>query len=207
MTIDFPKTTLDVPGVYQADLAGEFNNLDPIRQADIASCWVFVQAHSHLLTGRVLDYGAGVVGSCRKPQPYRSMIERPGVEYCPFDIRADEIGGDQARLDRAIADTASVYQFDSAMCTQVLQYFSDGGQATLVKLRKWMKLDGRLLLTYAVNWEEAETSDWMRSTRAGMDFMLARAGFVVEVQECRLTMKIGGHFRIPFGYGAIARAV
>lgn len=207
MTFECEQTKLVAPGVYPAHLSGEFSNLDPIRQADIASCAVFVEAHSHLLTGRVLDYGAGVIGSCRKPQPYRCLIERSGVHYCPFDIRSDEIGGDQARLDKAINDDASVYQFDSAICTQVLQYFSDGGQATLVKLRKWLKLDGRLLLTYAVNWEEAESSDWMRCTRAGMDFMLARAGFVVEVQECRLTIKIGGHFRLPIGYGAIARAV
>jgi len=183
------RASIEAQGLSEIDLIRtqtEYPDLDIIRQVDLASIRKFVATNAHLMTGRVLDFGAGVPVSCRKPQPYRELLTA-AEEYVPYDI-----AGPMPVIDSL---------FDSVLCTQVFQYLGDGGAA---QLRSFpiTRHGSTLLLTYATNWDECEDSDLMRCTKAGMEAMLLDAGFQVLVHERRATVKVG-NFSFPLGYGVV----
>ncbi len=190
---------IESEGLVLADLTPHAH-LDLIRQVDVASTELFVRSFAYLLTGRVLDFGAGVAGSCRKPEPYRHLIERPGVEYCPADL-ADVPTLDWQILDRAIQMAGP---FDSILCTQVFQYLEDAGAGQLARFAAIVPPGGRLVMTYATNWDEVERSDRFRCTRSGMEILMAGAGWLIEEHRLKCCIRIG-NFRFPIGYGVVAR--
>lgn len=182
------QPSLTIEGVSRHECEA-LASVDPIRQAEIISIQRFLAVRRELFVGRVLDFGAGKPGTCRRPQPYRQMIEQPGVEYLPYDR------GDVLRNP----------PFDVVVCTQVLQYVDDP-PLVIRQFAEWLRpRQGVLLLTYATNWAECEQDDLWRFTQAGMERMLLRAGFAIGVHERRAELQVGT-YTFPLGYGVVAVA-
>lgn len=158
-------------------------NKSTIRELEQNSIASFVSDMRKFLTGRVLDFGAGKEGTCRKPQPYRHLVDG---SYHPFDI----------------GDKPPEGKFSAILCTQVFQYLPD----PLDQLRDFgNKLldDGTLVLTYPTNWDEVEDSDYWRFTKCGFDKLLGMAGFRPIIHRRRAEVDLGG-FKFPLGYGVVA---
>lgn len=181
------KATLDKAslGLTPAE-AAEVARYDVLRQADIISIRRFVAAQKHCLAaGRVLDYGAGKPGTCRRPQPYRDLVA--AEEYVPFDLGDPMPEGD----------------FDSILCTQVLQ-MHDSPRALLAQFASWLRCKrGALVLTYNTNWPEGDPAERWRFTKNGMTEMLQRAGFIVGVHDARCSLIVGPNEFVT-GYGVLA---
>ncbi len=192
--------TIESTIVDHEELERTAPGLDIIRQVDICSITNFVARRGELMKGKVLDYGAGMPGTCRNPEPYRNLI---AGEYCPFDIGQASGYSAEAKLDEAITQASL---FDGILCTQVLQFMNDGGRMKLFKFRNWIQRGGLLLMTYATNWDEVEALDQMRFTRRGMERTLEEASFQIIDHQRRAQVKIGP-MKFPLGYGVLARAL
>lgn len=177
-----------------------------LREYERESIRRFVQsaADEGYLSGTVIDIGCG-------KQPYRTIVEEAGGLYYGYD-RADfpgnVSGGD-------VGEWLPTYA--SALCTQVLQFIPnplDFLTATFMDL----KAGGHLVMTYVTHWPEVEPDDLHRHTKAGMERLLAEAGFAVVRHERRGVLQdpafptapmkrvtaTGEEFAI--GYGVVARA-
>ncbi len=159
-------------------------NFDPIRQADITSIRLFMEANRQYLKGRILDFGAGKPGTCREPQPYRNLV-CSGSEYLPYDL----------------GDALPEPPFDTIMCNQVL-HLLDCPQAQMRDFADWLKPQGIFICTYATNWDEIESMDGWRCTKTAMERLLVRLGLHVIVHERRVEVKLGC-FTFPIGYGVV----
>ena len=159
-------------------------NARTVREVELRSILSFVERNRQFLEGRVLDFGAGKLGTCRQPQPYRELVTG---EYVPIDQ------GDRWPAGR----------FDAVLCTQVMQYLEDP-LAILVRLLGCLRPGGHLVMTYPTNWDEVEVSDLWRFTRSGMELLLKRAGFELLHHDRRATVDLDG-CRFPLGYGVVAR--
>lgn len=162
-------------------------NPQTIRELERKSIADFVCTNRHLLTGHVLDFGAGKPGTCRTPQPYRGMV---AGEYTPFDI----------------GDAYPPGPFDAVLCTQVLQYLgiSHSHLAVLGWFEQWLKPQGHLVMTGPTNWEEVEESDFFRFTRSGIRKLLELSGFEVLTLESRAEIDLGGA-KFSLGWGVVGR--
>lgn len=177
-----------------------FPDLDPIRQIYITGIRRYVEKHSYMLTGRVLDFGAGIAGSCRCPQPYRNMVHGT---YIPVDISDSNFQSSDEQRERDLTHRVNMETpYDSILCTQVFQYLPDGGASRLKDFYTWLSKNGIVLLTFATNWEEAENVDMMRVTNSGMMNMLLDAGFTLSKSELIAEVRIG-NFHFPLGHGII----
>lgn len=145
-----------------------------------------MERNRQYLKGRVLDFGAGTPATCRQPQPYRDLVDG---EYCPVDVGSDWM---------------EPMGFGSIICTQVMQYI-EIPHILLAKFWGALSKGGHLVMTYPTNWDEVESSDLWRFTRAGMEALLDDAGFTIVTHERRAEIDLGG-FKFPFGYGVVARA-
>lgn len=159
-------------------------NNHTIRDAYESAIRRFMEAHSGLLTGRVLDFGAGKPGTCRVPQPYRDLVSG---EYLPFD-KGDEM---------------PAAPFDAVMANQVLQYLPDP-VSQLRSFARDLKPGGHFVATYATNWAEAEQTDLWRITKAGMERALRLIGISVLHHDLMLEIDLNG-FKFPLGYGIVGR--
>jgi len=169
-------------GADWADLTQYGSATDPIRQIERASIRTFVEKHKHLLTGRVLDFGAGKPGTCRQPQPYRDLV---AGEYVPIDE----------------GDGMPHGMFDAVLFTQVIQYLP---HASLnIQAFDSLKQGGWLVMTYPTAWSDGDC-DLFRFTRTGMAVLLERAGFHVSEHVVRARVMVGS-FEFSLGYGVIAR--
>ena len=198
-----------------------------LRDYERESIRAFVRraADDGYLSGRVLDYGCG-------RQPYRDIVEEAGGTYEGFD-RA-EYGGALAGVGDVGADWQYRQddQFDSILCTQVVQYlpvaknpgyaehipFIFHGWAETLTTARLHGNAGWLVLTYPTNWPEVEAEDLHRFTKAGMERLLTEAGFEIVRHERRGTLydarfPSGREKRITatadefaIGYGVVARA-
>ncbi len=172
-------------GISEQD-SQRLKTFDPIRQADICSIRLFMESQRHLLRGRVLDFGAGKVGTCREPQPYRDLVEG---NYLPYDI-GDELPSPP---------------FDVIMCNQVLQYLQDP-LTQLIEFYSWLSFNGKLVMTYQCCWDEVEDNDLWRFTSIGMGRLLLGVGFNIKMHERRAEVKLG-NFKFPLGYGVVASKI
>lgn len=154
-----------------------------VREVELASIRSFVESQRHLLTGRVLDFGAGKPGTCREPQPYRSLVTG---EYCPYDM----------------GDPWPQGQFDAILCTQTLQYIPKP-DALFVHFHGWLKPGGKLVATYPTNWTVIEAMDLWRFTPHGMALLCGDAGLRVVKNDLRAQVQLGG-FSFELGYGLVA---
>jgi len=155
-----------------------------IRGLERNSIREFVTRHKDLLTGRVLDFGAGKEGTCLKPQPYRDLVSG---EYEPWEPD----------------DKWPVPEYDAILCTQVLQYVPDPA-LVIHWFHGWLKEGGYLVLTVPTCWDEVEASDLWRWTKAGIEKLLTDQKFEVLQVERRAEIELGG-FKFPLGYGVVAR--
>jgi SAM-dependent methyltransferase len=170
---------------------------DELTQIENDSIRKFVHsaADEGYLRGRVLDYGCG-------RSPYRRIVEEHGGEYVGFDRKDvptsewnEEIG-----LDFVVD-----HEFDTILCTQVIQYVRDLLRLFRAFRHSLESRDGHLVLTYPTNWPEVEESDIRRLTRSGMAAILTEAGFSILRHERRATFHQHG-YEWAFGYGCVARA-
>jgi Methyltransferase domain len=145
--------------------------------------------------GAVLDIGAG-------QQPYRDIVEAFGGEYVPFD--SPVFPGSCADTDTT--GLAQSRRFDTALCTQVLQYVEDVPHFLDTIHRGRLLRGGHLVLSYVTNWPEIEDDDIHRHTRSGMNRLLDDAGFEVMWGLPRHDVKLRGGDRLILGYGVVAQA-
>lgn len=195
-----------------------------LRERERESIAAFVQqaADDGYLSGRVLDYGCG-------RQPYRGIVESAGGEYFGFDLPGfpANVSGERvvpAGYDLAIEEnhghmtalhewTRKQGELDCVLCTQVIQYiplaelyYDSSGDGLWLDLRILMPDDREtLVLTYPTHWPEVEPEDLHRFTKAGMERLLADAGFEIVLHERRHTAAVEGEL-LAIGYGVIARA-
>lgn len=154
-------------------------NNDSVRQLERSSIREYMERNQEFLQGRVLDFGAG-------KQPYRDLVRG---EYTPYEPN----------------DVILRFPFDCIMCNQVFQYiWNPLGQ--LEQFHRWLRQPGGyLVMTYPTNWDEVETTDLWRFTKAGMEFLLKRARFRPINHERRAEINLNG-FKFPLGYGLVAQA-
>lgn len=163
---------------------------DPIRAVERASIRAYVNEHSHLLTGRVLDFGCGL-------QPYRSLIT--GV-YHGFD---KSYYPTENEYEKALDHLHNIERFNTILCTQVLEYYRNPFTAVAL-FSRLLITGGYLICTYPTNWDEVEQEDLQRLTMCGMHDLLTHCGFEILNHTRRAEVKIG-NFRFPLGYGVVAR--
>lgn len=150
-------------------------------------------AREGYLDGRVLDYGCGRM-------PYRKIVLNRGGKYIPYDdpkypnSMAEQYYGDWKETD----------PFDAILCNQVIQYVLDVPEM-LVRFQRMLGGGGVLVMTYPTNWPEVQEADLWRFTKAGMEHLLAEAGFEVLMHEHRASIYESG-YEWAFGYGVVARA-
>lgn len=150
----------------------------------------FVRSCGDHLGGRVLDYGCG-------KQPYRTIVEDHGGTYVGYDRKM--FGGNVSGRD--IGKLGG--EFDAILCTQVLAYVHEVGEA-LFDMRDMLTPGGRLILTYPGAWPVIRDELW-HFTQHGMEALLTQAGFTVERHDLRHALDFDG-FSVPMGYAALARA-
>jgi len=153
-------------------------NHHTIRKLERGSIRRFMENNRAYLKGRVLDFGCG-------QKPYADLVSG---QYVPYEY----------------GDPAPEPPFDTIMCNQVVQYLSNPPEQ-IRKFALMLKPKGHLVMTYPTNWDEVEREDLFRFTRAGMDWMVKRAGFRVLLHEKRAEIQLGG-FRFPLGYGMVAQS-
>jgi hypothetical protein len=148
-----------------------------IRQIERASIRSFMERHKGYLIGRVLDYGAG-------KQPYSDLVEG---DYVPWDKGGEQLTG----------------KFNAIMCNQVLEYIGDP-RSVLEDFYLLLGFSGFLVMTYPTCWDEVESDDYWRFTKAGMERLLPSSMFEILVHERRAQISYEG-FAFPLGYGLVAQ--
>lgn len=182
ITVSYSNPQISGLTKEEAERLSEF---DPIRQIELASIRRFVEKHQGLLCGRILDYGAGKPGTCRKPQPYRDLCR--GISYEPFEKGDPEPQG----------------EFDTILCTQVLNYV--GPVHALEQFNGWLKSGGHLVCTYTANWDLVDSNDMWRLTPIGMKYLIERhTAFEILEHEERARVQLG-NFAFRLGYGIVCR--
>lgn len=169
-----------------------------IRVFDKATTRAWLEQQRQYLRGRVLDYGCGL-------QPYRDLVEG---EYVGYDRKA--FPGNVSKQDHGPSGSLRKEYWDTILCTQMLQYVPSPNPL-LMAFRNALQLGGHLVMTYATNWAQVEPWDKWRFTRGGMEKMLSRTLFATQKwqiieHDCKGEINLGG-FRLPLGYGVVARAV
>lgn len=141
---------------------------------------LFANAERYLpqLRGRVLDIGA-------ERQPFRSYLA-PEVTYIALDVvPAPGLHVVGSALALPFGDAT----FDAAICTEVLEHVPEPEQA-LRNIARVLRPGGRLYVTVPMSWGlHYVPHDYYRFTRFGIQHLLTKAGFEVEV-----VVQIGGLF-------------
>lgn len=145
---------------------------EEIRVIDRKSIKDFIIDNISFLSGSILDYGCG-------RQPYRDLF----TDYTPYDK----------------GDVFPTKQFDSIICTQVIQEV-DSPDQMFKEIHSLLK--GNCLLTYNTNWEEYGYPDRWRFTRVGMEELVQKHGFKVIKSELRYSIPFTD-WSLPIGYGII----
>ena len=160
---------------------------DVVRQATRAAIRRFVNRYRELLTGRVLDYGCGKIGTCAIPQPYRSLLAQ-GTDYHGWEP------GDAP---------PKAGEWDSILCTQVVQNI-ENPDYVIEEFCHYLKPRGYLVMTYPTAWEEIETERW-RFTKAGAWLLCHEAGLIVLSDEPLVEVKLDGSLNLTLVRGLVAQ--
>jgi SAM-dependent methyltransferase len=167
-----------------------------LRELERDSIRTFLNAHSHLLTGRTLDYGCG-------RQQYESIVRRAGGVYIPHDrteypanVSGEDVGPEETEWG----------DLDAILCVQVIQYVPDvegllGGFCDLLRGGE----PGALLLVGGVNWPEVEPEERQRFTQSGIESLLFEVGFRDVEVEGRAGIGFQD-FTLSLGWGAVGIA-
>lgn len=127
-----------------------------------------VQLHTKHAT-RLLDFGCG-------DMPYRSMLERLGVQYCGADLggRADLIIDESGRVPLPACAV------DVVLSSQVLEHVPEV-KPYLSETRRLLVDSGLLLLSTHGTWPyHPHPGDYRRWTSTGLIFEIESNGFLVE---------------------------
>ena len=181
-------TTPDAPELSPTELA-LYGKMDPVRMMVNASIRRFVNEHSELLAGRVLDYGAGKIGTCRTPQPFRYML--PAHDYVPWEP------GDVI--------PARDGSFEGILCTQVIQNVDDP-PLLFREFLEWLSPGGHLVLTYPIAWQQIEQELW-RFTERGIWAMCHRRGLKIVQNRVLCQVELDGIMPMALVGGLVARKV
>jgi SAM-dependent methyltransferase len=126
--------------------------------------------------GRTLDVGCG-------SKPYEGLF--PSSEYVGLELETPE--NRRSKQADAFYDGRTFpfesRSFDSAVCNQVLEHVFEP-EAFLAEIHRVLRTDGCLFLTVPFAWDEHEQPrDFGRYTSFGLEALLVRSGFRVEVHE------------------------
>lgn len=182
-TFDYRSQSLT--GAARQELETYYNG-DILRGMLLCGIDRFVCDNRQLLTGRVLDFGCGKPGTCRKPQPYRRYVTG---EYLGFDV------GDTLPIAN--------YPFDTILCTEVLMYV-DNPRVELRNMLALLAPGGSLLLTYTAAWPEIEETSLWRFTAKGVELLLKCLGFVDVKTEALAEMRVDRNTFV-LGHGTTCR--
>jgi SAM-dependent methyltransferase len=163
----------------------DFASYDAVRKIERWSIREFMreQSAAGYLKGKVLDYGCG-------KQPYKGLVDGEYIPYSPCTDTTQSL--------------ALLYsKCDAVICNQVTQYVQDV-PVMLKHFRNLLRPEGKLVLTFATNWDEVEQGDLHRFTARGMELMLNASEFnvLVRVRRAEVTH---GLFRFPLGYGMVCK--
>lgn len=172
-------------------LLSEFATRGALREVDRKSIRSFVACNKHLLTGKVLDFGAGL-------QPYKDLVTGCYVPYTPGLACTPPSSPETGKW----GDIQGNY--DAVLCTQVVQYLDSPHEIFMLFSNMLWRNEGHLILTYPTNWPEEETADRHRFTKFGMEEQLRAAHFDIITHKCRGSIAFED-FSISFGYGVVAR--
>ena len=133
-----------------------------------------VEAHVH---GRLIDIGCGT-------KPYGAMVAPYVSEHVGVDH--EETQHPRERIDRfgsAYALPATEGEFDSALCTAVLEHLEEPAEA-LRECHRVLRPGGTAIYSVPFIWHlHEEPRDFFRYTRYGLDHLFRRAGFeIVEIR-------------------------
>lgn len=147
-----------------------------------ASLWRDLRDELASARGVVLDVGAGA-------QPYRELLEGPGVRYRAIDIAAarERFGYDTPDTqyfagDRWPVDDASV---DLVLATETLEHVRRPAQF-LAEARRVLRDGGRLIITvpFSARWHYVPDDYW-RFTPSSLSDLFEDAGFAETVVQPR----------------------
>lgn len=167
-------------GPEQTDYRGQ--NVTLVRK----SIMQFLEGWAPLISGKVLDVGAGNWGYARR------LFDH--CEYLASDVSADF--NVDIVLDLLNPPDDALGAFDAVICTDVLEHVADPAGA-VAGAQALLKPGGLLLLTTPFNYELHGTDsvrDYWRITGDGLRLLLGQAGFR------RLTIDHVGHENAPLGY-------
>jgi len=164
-----------------------YGQLDRVRMMVNAGIRRFVNDQRELLGGRVLDYGAGKLGTCRIPQPFRHLL--PVTDYVPWEP------GDQLPRGTEI--------YDGVLCTQVIQNVADA-PLLFRDFRGWLSPGGHLVLTYPVAWQEIEQELW-RFTKQGIWALCHQSGLKIVHHYTLAEVVLDGVMPLSLVNGVVAR--
>jgi SAM-dependent methyltransferase len=118
---------------------------------------------------RVIDIGAG-------DAPYGELFA--AQQYLTLDHDQTPHAGNVDIIGSADSIPTEDAVFDAVLCTQVLEHVAEP-LAALSEFRRVLVPGGRLIATVPFAWEEHELPhDYFRYTKAGIEHLLERAGFV-----------------------------
>src|SRR5665213_2964915 len=152
----------------------DFARYDVVRRVERWSIREFMRENAWMLTGHVLDYGAG-------DQPYKDLVVNNNTgKYIPYSPNKDT------------TQTSTMLQgsVDAVMCNQVTQYVQNLTHM-LNRFRLLLKPHGYVVMTFATNWDEVEDTDLHRHTAAGMKKLMFANGFDVLKCERRAEVTYG----------------
>lgn len=134
-----------------------------------------IAAHGPVLTGNVLDVGAG------RYSRYRMLCTNV-AQWTTLDTDTKWEPDIVASAEEMPVADAS---FDGVLCTQVLEHVAHP-QAVIAEIFRVLKPGGCCLLT-APQWNELheEPHDYFRYTRYGLETLFADAGFRIDAMEQR----------------------
>ena len=168
---------------------------DNIRELEEASIVAFLKRASvHFHHASVLDFGCGSPETCRKPQPYKDLVEMAGGTYFGYD----------PGLGHSPDAWLGAMMYDTILCTQVIQAIKRPWE-TLQRLAYATKPRGFLIMTYPMMWPwSPDEPDYWRFTPAGMRIILNATGWDEVHSEERGRIDIPG-WPISLGHGVIAQ--
>jgi len=122
---------------------------------------------SKKLTGKVLDIGAG-------SKPYKKYFT---------DYTSLEVEGKEADYNYKGKFPFNDNEFDSAICTQVLEHIFEP-ELFLGEINRVLKRGGKLLLTVPFVWDEHEQPyDYARYSSFGLSYLLGKYFKVIEIRK------------------------
>lgn len=131
----------------------------------------------HLLTGRVLEVGAGHAGRRGTFRPPSAGV----TEWLTLDRDPEtrpDLVGDVTRLSEPDAS------FDTILCLEVLEYVANP-VAALREFRRVLRPGGTLVLSVPFLHRQDTEGDLWRPTAAGLERWLAGAGFSVSERHAQ----------------------